>query len=95
MPAEMVGIRPTGTIIYLEMMGKLRDALFEKAMCPIDRVSLLWEVVFFVRIWRCWLSKNGDSEIIHFITTNACTCIELDAHFIVNLLFNVINGAFS
>ena len=92
---ELTGpIRPTGTIAYLGLMRKLRDAFFEKAMTPIDRVARLWEVVFFVRIWRCWLSENGYSETIHFVTTNAYTCIELNAHFLVNLLFNVINGGF-
>ena len=87
-------IRPTGTIIYLGLMRKLRDAHFEKGISPIKRVSLLWEVVFFIRIWRCWLYDNGDSETDHFITTNAYTCIELNAHLLINMLFNVINGKF-
>lgn len=92
---EMEGvIRPKGTIIYLTLMRKLRDAFFEKAMRPIDRISSLWEVVFFLRIWRCWLSENGYSETEHFLTTNAYTCIELNAHFMLSLVFNVIKGIF-
>ena len=87
-------IRPTGTIIYLQLMRNIRDAFFEKGIKPIQRVSLLWKVVFFVRIWRCWLSENGYSEIDHFITTNAYTCIELNGHLLLNILFNVINGTF-
>ena len=82
----MVDIRPTGTIVCLGIM--------QKAMQPIDGVVLLWEMVFFVRIWHCWLSKNGHSEMIKFITRNAYTCIELNAHFHMNLCFNVINDVF-
>ena len=43
-------IRPKGTTIYLGLMRKIRDAHFEKGLSPVERVSLLWEVVFFVRI---------------------------------------------
>ena len=63
-------------------------------MTPLKRVSLLWEVVFFMRIWRCWLLENGYSESDHFITTNAYTCIEINAHLMLSILYNVINGKF-
>ena len=87
-------IHPTRTIIYLSLMRCIRDARFEKTMTPLKRVSLLWEVVFFMRIWRCWLFENGYSESDHFITTNAYTCIEIKAHLMLSLLYNVINGKF-
>ena len=87
-------IHPTGTIIYLSSMRCIRDAHFEKTMTPLKRVSLLWEVVFFMRIWRCWLFENGYSESNHFITTNAYTCIEINAHLMLSILYNVINGKF-
>ena len=75
-------------------MRCIRDAFFDKALSPIKRLSLVWEVVFFLRIWRLWLYKNGYSEADHFITQNASICIELNSHLVVNVICNVINGHF-
>ena len=83
-----------GTIVYLWMMSCIRDAFFDKALSPIKRLSLMWEVVFFLRIWRLWLYNNGYSEADHFITQNAYICIELNSHLVVNVICNVINGHF-
>ena len=47
-----------------------------------------------MRIKRCWLFENGYSESDHFITTNAYTCIEINAHLMLSILYNVINGKF-
>ena len=37
----------------------------------------MWKTVFFLRIWRSWLSENGYDLKEHFITENAYACIEL------------------
>ena len=87
-------IRAKGTIVYLGLMRRIRDAHFEKGISPLQRVSLLWEVVFFVRIWRCWLNERDYSEKDHFITTNAYTCIELNAHLLLNMVYNVVVGIY-
>ena len=87
-------MRTKGTVVYLDLMRKIRDCHFEKGISPVKRVSILWEVIFFIRIWRCWLNDNGMSESDHFITTNAYTCIELNGHLLVNMVYNVINGFF-
>lgn len=83
-----------GTIVYIWMMRCIRDAFFDKALSPIRRLSLMWEVVFFLRIWRMWLYHNGYSEADHFITQNAYICIELNSHLIINVIYNVIKGHF-
>ena len=71
-------------------MRKLRDSHFEKGLSPLKRLSEIWEVVFFLRIWRCWLNENSYLESEHFITNNAYTCIELNAHLVLNIVYNVI-----
>ena len=54
----------------------------------------MWKTVFFLRIWRSWLSGNGYDLKEQFITENAYTCIELNSHMLLNVVFNVINNAF-
>lgn len=83
-----------GTIAYLWIMKCIRDAFFDKALSPIKRLSLMWEVVFFLRIWRMWLYNNNYSEADHFITQNAYICIELNSHLLINVICNVIQGHF-
>ena len=80
-------IHTKGTIIYLGLMRRIRDAHFE-------RISLLWEVVFFVLIWRVWLNQKCLSAKDHFITTYAYTCIELNAYLLLNIVFNVVIGLY-
>ena len=63
-------IRSLGTIMYLRNMRSIRDANFDKTLSPLDRVSLLWEVTFFFRIWKYWLHENDYSVNDNFVTGN-------------------------
>ena len=84
--------RSEGTLVYLCLMRNIRDAFFDKSISPLQRISLMWQTIYFLRIWRVWLNKNGYSESDHFITQNAYVCTEINGHLLVNILFNVING---
>ena len=55
-------------------------------------MTLLWEATYFLRIWRHWLWENGHSETDHFITANAYTCIELNSHMLIGIIYNIIHG---
>ena len=83
-----------GTIIYIQLMRNIRDCFFDKSLSPSRRVHLIWKVVFFLRIWRRWLKDNGRSEKDHFVTNNAYVCVEINAHMMLQLIYNVINGVF-
>ena len=87
-------LRPKGTLIYLSLMRNIREAFFNKALSPLERIDHMWQTVFFLRIWRSWLSENGNDLKEHFITENAYTCIELNSHMLRNVVFNVINNVF-
>ena len=50
--------------------------------------------MFFLRIWRRWLKDNSRSEKYHFVTNNAYVCVEINAHMMLQLIYNVINGVF-
>ena len=82
----------TGTLMYLQIMRQIMTSIFDKSISPLDRIVLIWRVVFFCRIWRKWLSLNGYSEKEHFLTSNAYLCIEINAHTMLCLLINVKNG---
>lgn len=82
----------TGTLMYLKIMRQILHSIFDKSLSPLERIALIWRVVFFCRIWRKWLSLNGYSEKDQFLTSNAYLCIEINAHTILCLLINVMNG---
>ena len=82
----------TGTIVYLDMMRRIRDSIFDKSLSPIKRIELIWRVVFFCRIWRKWMSKTTYPEQDHFITPNVYSCLEINAHMILCLVVSVFNG---
>lgn len=84
--------RSKGTLVYLWLMRNIRDAFFDKSITPLQRISLIWQTIFFLRIWRVWLNENGYSESDQFITQNAYVCTEINAHLLVNIVYNVING---
>ncbi len=83
------------TAVYLTLMRHIKDCFFDKAISPLDRIYLIWKVAFFMRIWRTWLDRNGLGASNHFITNNAYMCIELNAHMLLNLVYNIIDEEFS
>ena len=89
-----VQTKTKGTVVYLWIMRNIRDAFFNKSISPLERISLVWKTVFFLRFWRLWLYNNGYSEANHFITQNAYICIEFNSHLILNIVVNVINKTF-
>ena len=84
----------SGTAVYLALMHHIKECFFNKAISPATRLYLIWKVVFFMRIWRTWLECNELSESDHFITNNAYVYIELNAHMLLNLVYNVATKTF-
>ncbi len=87
-------VETKGTKTYLWLMRNIRNAFFNKAISPVERLNLIWKTIFFLRIWRLWLRENEYSEQDHYITQNAYICTELNGHMLVNIIHNVITGKF-
>ena len=87
-------MRTQGTMIYLQLMRDIKNSMFDKSLKPIKRLYLVWKAIFFLRMWRTWLTERGLPEGDHFITNNAYTCIELNGHMLLNLVHNVAVGLF-
>ena len=53
----------------------------------MERIQKVWYAVFFLRYWRRWLkSKKCYKLKNNFITSNAMSCIELNAHSLIVLI---------
>ena len=87
-------LKPKGTLIYLNMMRDMRDAFFDRSLGPLRRLYKMWKSVFFLRIWRHWLKENKCKEDTYFVSNNAYLCAELNAHMLLNLVYNVVSGSF-
>ena len=82
-----------GTTAYLTLMRCIRDSIFDKSISPLKRIELIGFSLFFCRIWRSWLRENNYLESDHFSTTNIYTCLELNAHMIVCLVYSCVCGS--
>ena len=87
-------VKTYGTVVYLTFMRDIRDSFFDKSLSPLRRIYLIWKPVYFARIWRSWLAINNLVESDRFITNNAYLCLELNAHMVLNLVYNVISSQY-
>lgn len=75
------------TATYLDMMRETVGAFLDPQFTPLERVKLLWKWVFFLRLWRKWLVDQPGYSLGHnFISSNSYTCIELNAHAMIQLI---------
>lgn len=76
-----------GTATYLQMIRDVLRSFMDTSLLPLERVEMLWKWVFFLREWRSWILKQDGYTLQHnFITSNTYTCIEINAHSMVNLI---------
>lgn len=70
-----------GTATYLEMMSQVVESYTRVDLTPCERIKMIWEWVFFARMWRLWiLATDGYTLKNNFITHNSYYCLELNAH---------------
>ena len=75
-----------GTRIYFEIMRNLIDCFFCKEISLQVKLSKVWTVCVFLRLWRQWCKKTETSVSKHFITLNAYWCVELLAHTVLTAI---------
>lgn len=80
-----------GTQIYLKIIFYTMQAILSTTLKPLERVYCLWYSLFFIRMWRSWLSqKEGYSIVDNFISLNSYVCLEINAHGLLNLIFKCL-----
>lgn len=76
-----------GTVLYLQLCDDIVSAFRDPHLSPIERVYKMWYSVFVLRGRRLFIQKSNNYTLQkHFITSNAYTCIELNAHSIVEVM---------
>lgn len=61
-----------------------------KDLSPLSRVQMIWYATIFVRYWHTWIELHPQYTIQdNFLTQNAYTCIEINAHALVLLLVSL------
>ena len=59
----------------------ITDSFLNKNLECLVRIENAWYSVFVLRYWRQWIVLNPDYNLSdHFITSNAYTCVEPNAH---------------
>ena len=87
-----------GTLQYLYILRSFIDGFLDRQLSINIRLHKVWYTVFFLRYWRRWIKLNKAFNIKNnFITANAMSCIELNAHsliiFIRTLRDHIPNGS--
>lgn len=81
------------TVLYLKISRQMTSAYMEPNLSPLDRISRMWNALYFLRIWRIWLlsqkSCDGLQQLAlekNFISDNAYNCAELNAYNLLHLI---------
>lgn len=84
-----------GTQMYLKMIYYVTHSYLSLDLNLLQRVYLIWYPNYFLRMWREWLSLNSKNRNYrlsdNFLTSNTYTCIELNAHGLINLILQAID----
>jgi len=88
-----------GTKCYVEIMRCAVESFLNKDLSLLSRIQMIWYANIFLRYWHTWIELHPQYNVQdNFLTQNAYTCIELNAHTLVLLLVtlhdNVENGQY-
>lgn len=75
-----------GTKQFLILIDHILNSFLNKKLRIEERIYFIWHATFFLRLWRRWLQENNYSIDKNFITSNAYTSIELNAHGLLLLI---------
>ena len=67
------------------MIQNCVTSYISKDLTPMERIFKIWVAVFFFRVWRSYIKKSPNLKMDVFVSSNAYSCIEINAHAIVSL----------
>lgn len=77
----------SGTIKFMRICKDVTSCYLELDMSPLERIHRMWRSLYFLRIWRRFIvSSRGYTLANNFITSNAYTCIEINAQNLIVLI---------
>lgn len=74
------------TIKYLKLCREITQAFIDTNLKPLERISMIWNSLYFIRAWRKWMESTEYDPNKNFITQNSFTCIELNAYALLHLI---------
>lgn len=73
------------TVLYLKLCSEIELSLMDHDVIPEQRIEKMFHVVYFLRIWKKWISSSGYTSA-NFITNNSYVCIEINAANLLDLV---------
>lgn len=49
-----------GTVVYLRLIRYALQSFMDENITATRRIYLVWYTVFFLRLWRTWISEDSD-----------------------------------
>lgn len=75
------------TVEYLKICKMLTSSFLENNLTPIERIENIWYALYFLRIWRKWITTHNEYSLKeNFISSNAFNCVEINAHALIELI---------
>lgn len=75
------------TAVFLETIRVVTEAFMRKDLTPLERVRKMWYRVFILRLWRRYIVAHRPYSLDkNFLTANCYSCIELNAHSLVQII---------
>lgn len=81
-----------GTIMFLRLLRNVVESYRKPDLAPLERIELIWYSLFVLRIWRQFISSEKSLKLgENFLTHNAYTCVEMNAHALVFIILYLKN----
>lgn len=78
----------SATILFLKISQEISSSYMDCTLSPTERVYRIMHALYFLRIWRKWIIKNKNFTLKdNFITLNAYLCVEINAYYLIHLIF--------
>lgn len=79
------------TVMYLVLCKQTTSSFLDVNLKPLERVYRIWHAVYFFRCWRKWIKSphNNFSLDKNFLSNNAYTCVEINAHALIHLIVSL------
>lgn len=76
-----------GTVVFLKVLRHIIESYRNVNLSPMERIGKIWYSIFVLRIWRQFVSCEESLKLgENFITQNAYTCVEINAHALVLII---------
>lgn len=82
-----------GTIMFLRIVRHIIESYKDINLSPLERIGKIWFATFILRIWRRFIESEKSFTLgENFLSHNAYSCIELNAHAMIFIVLYLKNN---